>query len=386
MATAEQPAQPRLRRRAAELERQISALRLKRALEMPPDGALAGPGAGDLPTAPALAYHVVDDCLIAFVLHAGEVHVRRIDGVLPAVAVELDRLAAQWSRFRVGIAFARRHEASLLATTKDSLGTLYRLLVAPVDDLLGGLGDTSLAVIPHRLLHQVPFHILHDGTGYLCERRTITLMPSITRVRAPVVPPPRPGAGALVFAVPDALAPSITAEAGALAAVMPDARVVLGGDATSGRLRAELPGPAVLHLACHGLYRPTNPLFSALRLADRWISAAEILDLDLGGALVTLSACESGRQSRDCAEPVGLAWAFLAAGASGVVVSQWLADDEATAGLMPAMYANLAEGMPPAQALRRAQLTAAAGSPHPYRWAPFVYVASPSAEPPGGRP
>jgi CHAT domain-containing protein len=384
MAVAEQAAQPRLRRRAAELEQEISALRLQRALDSPPGDACAPGWAGDLPTAPTLAYHVVGDDLIAFVLQAGEVQARRLGGVVPAVATELDRLAAQWSRFRVGAAFAARHRAILLATANDSLGTLYRLLVAPVDDLLGGLGDAGLTVIPHRLLHRVPFHILHDGTGYLCERRAITLMPSITRVRAPDGPPPHPAAGTLVFAVPDALAPSIAAEAHALAAKVPGARVVLGGDATSHRLRAELPGPAVLHLACHGLYRPANPLFSALRLADRWVSAAEILDLDLGGALVTLSACESGRQSRDSAEPVGLAWAFLAAGASGVVVSQWLVDDDATAGLMPAMYANLAAGLAPPQALRQAQLAAAADSPHPYRWAPFVYVASPSAEPPGG--
>jgi CHAT domain-containing protein len=244
----------------------------------------------------------------------------------------------------------------------------------------------SLAVIPHRALHQVPFHALHDGTGYLGERRTITLMPAITRFRAATGPAGRPGGGTLVFAVPDAQAPAIAAEASALAQVMPGTRVLLGAAATSRRLREELPGPAVLHLACHGLYRPGNPLFSALRLADRWIHAGEILDLDLGGALVTLSACESGRPSGDTAEPVGLAWAFLAAGASGVVVSQWIVDDEAATTLMSAMYSRLAAGLPAADALRQAQLATAASSPHPYRWAPFVYVASPSAEPIGAVP
>lgn len=386
MAGAEQaPRQALLRRRAAELEREIGALRLQRALELPPgdaQGAVADV-AGDLPAAPTLAYHVTGDTVLAFVLHEGEVLVRRIDGVVPAVAAELDRLVAQWSRFRMGSAFARRHEASLLATTNDSLAALYRLLIAPVADLLAGIGDT-LVVIPHRDLNQVPFHVLRDQAGYLCERRAVTLAPRITRVRPPATARRPPGAGTLVFAVPDAHAPSIAAEARALAGVMPDARVVLGGDATSARLREQLPGPAILHLACHGLYRPANPLFSALRLADRWVSAAEILDLDLGGALVTLSACESGRPSRDAAEPIGLAWSFLAAGASGVVVSQWLVDDDATASLMSAMYANLAAGLAPAEALRQAQLATAAGSPHPYRWAPFVYVASPWAESKGG--
>jgi CHAT domain-containing protein len=383
MATAEQaPQQTLLRRRAAELEREISALRLQRAIEMTaqaPVGAAAG-AVSDLPAASTLAYHVTGDTVIAFVLHEGEVGVRRIDGVVPAVATELDRLAAQWSRFRMGSAFARRHEATLLATTNDTLGALYRLLIAPVADLLAETGGTGLVIVPHRSLNQVPFHLVRDQAGYLCERRAITLMPRITRVRRPATASRSPGRGTLVLAVPDTHAPSIEAEARALAGVMPDTRVVLGGDATSARLREQLPGPAVLHLACHGLYRPANTLFSALRLADRWVSAAEILDLDLGGALVTLSACESGRQSRDAAEPVGLAWSFLAAGASGVVVSQWLVDDDATARLMSAMYANLAAGVAPAEALRQAQLATAAGSPHPYRWAPFVYVASPWAE------
>ena len=387
MAAAEQAAQQQLlRRRAAELEQEISTIRLRRALEMVPgDASGAAPGTvSHLPDAPTLAYHVTGDAVIAFVLHDREVRVRRIDGVVPAVAVELDRLVAQWSRFRIGSAFAKRHEASLLATTNDSLGALYRLLIAPVADLLAEIGDPSLVVVPHRSLNQVPFHILRDETGYLCEQRTITLMPSITRIRASPAAPRPARHGTLVFAVPDPHAPSIAAEARALAGLMPDACVVLGSEATSPRLREQLPGPAVLHLACHGLYRPANPLFSALRLADRWVSAAEILDLDLGGALVTLSACESGRPSRDAAEPVGLAWSFLAAGASGVVVSQWLVDDDATARLMAAMYANLTGGLAPAEALRQAQLSVALSSPHPYRWAPFVYVASPSAEPTGG--
>ncbi len=386
MTTAERPAQQvPLRRRAEELEEEIGALRLERALAASPaaaSGALVAASVNDLPATLTLAYHVAGDTVIAFVVRNGEVQARRLDGVLPAVAVELDRLVAQWSRFRLGSAFARRNEASLLATTKDSLAALYRLLVAPVADLLAGPDGASLAVIPHRLLHQVPFHALHDGAGYLCERRTITLMPSMTRTH-PAGPARRSGRGTLVFAVPDAHAPAIEAEALALARVMPDTRLLLGSDATSQQLREQLPGPAALHLACHGLYRPANPLFSSLRLADRWINAAEILDLDLGGALVTLSACESGRPSGDTAIPVGLAWAFLAAGASGVVVSQWIVDDDATATLMSAMYANLAGGLAPAEALRQAQLVTAASSPHPYRWAPFVYVASPSAEPIG---
>jgi CHAT domain-containing protein len=192
--------------------------------------------------------------------------------------------------------------------------------------------------------------------------------------------PVRPrGDAALVIAASDERAPAVATEARALAELMPWAETAIGPDATSALLRSRAGGAGLLHIACHGLYRPDNPLFSALRLADRWVTAAEVLDLDLGGALVTLSACESGRPGYGAAEPVGLAWAFLAAGASGAIVSQWVVNDRSTAALMSRLYRRLTAGDPPAQALRRAQLETAAEHHHPYFWAPFTYVGFPAS-------
>ena len=131
------------------------------------------------------------------------------------------------------------------------------------------------------------------------------------------------------------------------AAAVPGSRLLAGDAATSDALRQRMPGPAALHIACHGLYRSANPLFSSLRLGDRWVTSAEIMELDLDGALVALSACESGRPADDTAEPVGLAWAFLAAGASGAVVSRWIVHDDAAADLFGAFYTRLAAGVPP---------------------------------------
>jgi CHAT domain-containing protein len=37
-------------------------------------------------------------------------------------------------------------------------------------------------------------------------------------------------------------------------------------------------------------------------------------------------------------------------------------------------YAQLGAGAAPAEALRRAQLAAAASTPHPFYWAPFTYL------------
>lgn len=369
-----------LRRRAEDLERQVGVLRARDAARAAGDGPTGRSPRGDGATRQtrlALAYHVIDDDVIAFVSRGETVDVRRLSGVLPRVHAELDRLAAQWSRFRMGTAFAGRHTPTLITTTEQILGSLYQLLVAPVADLLAHSSATvdDLVIVPHRRLHQVPFHALHDGTTHLLDRWAITVAPSLEETGQPAAALER---GALVLALPDAHAQSVGREASTLAGLLPDVRVLIGQAATSEALIKAVPGPGVVHLACHGLYRAANPLFSSLRLADRWITAADMLDLDLGGALVTLSACESGRQGSATVEPVGLGWSFLAANASGVLVSQWVVDDLVTAELMSVLYQHLVAGHPPAEALRRAQLATSQSHPHPFFWAPFAYVAQPT--------
>ena len=68
--------------------------------------------------------------------------------------------------------------------------------------------------------------------------------------------------------------------------------------------------------------------------------------LDLAGALVTLSACESGRNEVYAGdELMGLTRAFLGAGATTLVASLWLVQDETTAELMENWYEHLSEGV-----------------------------------------
>jgi CHAT domain-containing protein len=116
-------------------------------------------------------------------------------------------------------------------------------------------------------------------------------------------------------------------------------------------------------------------MFSSLKLHDGWLTAADVMQLDLAGTLVTLSACESGRSEMFAGdEPMGLMRAFLGAGAATLVVSMWLVHDEAAARLMEKYYEWLQEGARPAQALRAAQLAIKDAYPHPYFWAPFIVV------------
>ena len=132
----------------------------------------------------------------------------------------------------------------------------------------------------------------------------------------------------------------------------------------------------LIHLAAHGVSRLDAPLFSYLRFGDGHQTALDCFDLELDCTLVTLSACESGRgcvMAGD--EQIGLARAFLYAGARAVVHSLWRIDDRATQILMERFYTELRAGRGPGAALRTAQLQHLhAGAVHPFLWASLTLV------------
>lgn len=386
---------PELQRRAVELEEEIGRLRLRLEVSQragAPDP-FAAPGRGEsVPERLAedtvvLAYHVVGEELLAFVLFGGEVRVVRRVGDLSAVRSLLGRLEAQWDRFRSGREFGERQLALLEKSTRRVLAGLYDELFRPVEGLLarasGGSGPgevPKLAVVPHGPLHQVPFHALFDRSGYVIDHYEVSYAPSaavfaLCQERAPGEA--RERAGALVVGVPDALIPAAREEALAVSELFREGegRALLAGEATLPALRREVAGRSVVHLACHGMFRSDNPMFSALKLGDGWLSASEVMKLDLAGATVALSACESGRNVVVGGDEVlGLTRAFLGAGAATLLVSLWIVQDDTTVPLMRSWHEKLRRDVAPAKALREAQIEARKRHPHPYYWAPFIVV------------
>ena len=163
----------------------------------------------------------------------------------------------------------------------------------------------------------------------------------------------------------------------AAAAHFPQAQLFLAADADLAGLKRAAAVGDVLHLATHGLFRPDNPFFSALKLADSWVDVRQLYQLPLRAHLVVLSACESGAvQIQGNDEPIGLARGFLGAGARQLVVSLWNVHDASAAQLMDRFYANLttAPTPDPPAALHDAQRAAAQAGLHPYYWAPYVLI------------
>jgi CHAT domain len=373
---------PNLHGRAIELEREISELRLRSVPttsdpftttipsevweDFPPDVTL-------------LAYHIVGDEIIAFVSESNRIRIVRDCGSVVAVSRLLRQLDVQWDRMGAGHGFVGQHTEHLTRLTRRVLASLYDELVAPLEPLLGAPtaaeGANKLTIIPHGLLHRVPFHALFDGGTFLIDRFEVSYAPSATVFSLCQKQTSRSLDRALIMGVADPLIPNVAEEALAIASHLPNAEVLADERATTGAIREKAAGCGILHLACHGMFRADNPMFSSLRLNDGWLTATDVLQLDLDGAIVTLSACESARnQVLAGDELVGLARGFLGAGASTLVASLWLVQDETTAQMMEDWYARLHDGASRAATLRDAQLALKEKYPHPYYWAPFVLI------------
>jgi CHAT domain-containing protein len=270
------------------------------------------------------------------------------------------------------------------------LNKLYDLLVRPVAELLPPSAG-QLTIVPYGPLHKLPFHALHDGSHFLIEDFQVNYLPASSLLHhGNYADGQEQNKGAtdagMIAGTPLVFGYS---ENGHLQRVHDEADTIaslLGvtpyveKEATIARLIKQAPGSSIIHLATHGQSRLDAPNFSYVRLADGQLNAIDAFSLDLRECeLVTLSGCETGLSlSGGGDEQLGLGRAFLAAGASSLVMSLWPVEDNATNELMQLFYHNLLKGESKAQALRDAQCNLLHRSDsiyiHPYFWAAFRLV------------
>jgi len=278
-------------------------------------------------------------------------------------------------------------------TSKDyekPLKDLYEILIKPVEQELAG--NKHLVVVPHGMLHYLPFQALQSPDGkYLIESYTVSYLPSASVLK--FAREKNRGNHANLFAVANPKTdlsplPAAELEAREVSALFNRKEVLLGQGATETKFKSEAPRYDMLLFSTHGEMIESAPLESNLRFTptpedDGKLKVSEIFDMEVKANLVTLSACETGLvrgtkggfpQGDDL---VGLSRAFIHAGAPSVVASLWKVSDEATVEMMRSFYRNL-QSMPKAEALQHAQLglakASAMTSSHPYFWAPFILV------------
>jgi CHAT domain-containing protein len=254
---------------------------------------------------------------------------------------------------------------------------LYRDLFAP---LAPHVRHRKLVIVPHGLLHFLPYAALWDAKGrrYFGDAFALSYSPSATALKiardkkVPVAGP------ILVAGDPDGSLPRAADEARAVARLY-GAEPLVGAAASEGAVTARAGEAGILHLAAHAVLNPINPLFTRIELApdaghDGNLEMQEVFGLDLSKTgLVVLSACSTQMGKLSAGDELaGLTRAFLYAGTPAVVSSLWDVKDESTSFFMERFYTHLRKEMGRAEALRLAQMETRRKFPHPYQWAAFV--------------
>lgn len=258
---------------------------------------------------------------------------------------------------------------------------LYQRLLGGFPDLLRN--PRSITIVPHGVLHYVPFAALIDGQGaYLLDRARIRVLPSASALLYLKDRKQGHSGDLLVLGNPDLKNPALD-----LPGAEAEARAIMKGrqrstlmtrlQATETLVKQAGNRYRVLHFASHGKFDAAKPLDSAIYLAadaqnDGRLTVSELYDLTLNADLVTLSACETALgKIANGDDVIGLNRGFLFAGASSIVSSLWEVDDQATRVLMESFYQNLGR-QNKQEALRTAQLHVRnTFRAHPNYWSAF---------------
>jgi CHAT domain-containing protein len=281
-------------------------------------------------------------------------------------------------------------------------------------DLFGSVPERYLRHRSWRLeldgpLYELPFAALvvsedsasQDGKGpvYLMQRAVLQSVPGALLLKRDAISPGDEflGIGDPVYNTADAryrgergkaqltLArlPNTASELEACARAWnaPRSRLLTGPDAVPAEVEAEVAGsPGIIHFATHVI--PGHGDFQsgliALSLdssgAMGLLGPKDIVARPVAAKLVVMNGCHSAQgQALPSAGLMGLTRAWIGAGASAVLATQWDIPDDAAETLMTDFYRILrAEpGRGPAFALREAQLSALRNQRSPRDWAAY---------------
>ncbi len=257
-----------------------------------------------------------------------------------------------------------------------------------------GLQCKGLVIVPHGPLHLLPWAGLRYKGRRLFEYCPISILPNLSTIihtsgslskspRIAIIGPPDYSSLAGFQTLPGA-----RTECKRITQLYPKTRII--GKMLTGKTSTEKafwdiakyagPSGAILHIACHGVSEPDEPMHSGLILGDGRIDASEIALSSLQFDEVILSACSTGWRPQKVQDVellgddiLGLPGAFLEAGARSVLVSIPPADDKAGSEFMIRYHAQRSKGKKPMAAMQYTQKSMLEDSSFkPFQWIGFV--------------
>jgi pentatricopeptide repeat protein len=314
-----------------------------------------------------IEYFLTDKRLFIFVIGKGQISVE-------SLSISQDEIHRLLLDFRAKV-MLEDEEATL------SLRALYYLLIDPVRQLLG---SGKICIIPHSILHYIPFQALYDGHSYFIQQHQVFYAPSVTVLRFCLQKRSQRKKSILAIGPPsfDDLSLQLKfaeKESYLVSKNFQQNLLLVREQANESNFRRYAGEYDIVHIATHGYFSKEAPMKSYLLLLgdqdnDGKLSAYELFGIKLHAYLVTLSACQTAVSmvSRGD-EMLGLVRGLIYAGTPSIVASLWNVDDASTAALMNEFYSNLTT-MDKAEALQYAQLEIMQKKKSPFFWAPFILI------------
>lgn len=229
-------------------------------------------------------------------------------------------------------------------------------------------GIEELILVPHLLLHQIPFAALPIGNNqYLADKFTIRYTPSCQilefcqqRPNVETLAVTSQQYGTIENAEDNLACAAFEGEEIAKLYNIPLEKRLIRSQATCDNYRQLAKQVQVLHSCHHAQSRLDNPLESQLKFADGSITLGQLMSPSwrLPNLFdVFLSCCETNLGVPSLTDDIfTLSTGFLCAGARSVVSSLWAVDDLATALFSIYYYQQRQKGNNRPEALRQAQI------------------------------
>ena len=279
----------------------------------------------------------------------------------------------------------------------DALRELYDVMIAPISHLIK---DEELIIVPDGSSFLIPYAALLDqNSRYLSETLRIRLAPSLTSLSLLSECPEERHSTSGALLVGDPWIETVRLKSGEqlkryfqLPGAEDEVKMIgqilnveplTGKNATKEQVLSRLNSVSLVHIAAHGsaergeiLLSPNLGCSEPPEDKDFLLTMTDVLNAKLDAKLVVLSCCHSGRGEIKAEGVVGIARAFLGAGARSVIASLWAVNDEATLVFMRHFYEHLVKGQSASKSLHEAMKMMRESDDFNavMYWAPFMLI------------
>ena len=266
---------------------------------------------------------------------------------------------------------------------REALGRLYKIICPRLQERTGG---SQVVIVSDGPVHLIPFAALIDENGhYLAESLQVRHVPSLATAKLIMEHRVdlKGGTSPLIVrdpAIPKRRLPCAKEEALMISKLL-GVEPLIGENATKEKVLQSLEKAKLIHIAAHGdmergeILLASNP-GSKGEKEDYMLMLSDLEGKPLRASLVVLSCCHSAEGEVKADGVIGIARAFIGAGARSVLVALWAISDEGTLYFMKAFYQHFSRGLKASECLNKAMEVMRNSTKFcdPHFWAPFILI------------